>query len=103
MDWQRTSNGTYVARGSRRPGDGDFTERSWHVWKLRDRRWVIESVRTEHQPGPRPQSVPPLRVTGTKHGTAYTLREAKELVARADVFLSYPTTTTTTTHEEARA
>lgn len=102
MDWHRTSDGTHVAPGSRRPGDGEFTERSWHVWKLRDRCWVIESVRTTRQPLPFSNfALPPLKVAGTKHGTAYTLREAKQIVATADVFLSHPSTPPT--REETNA
>ena len=89
MDWHRTSDGTYVAPGTVRPGDTFNTTRSWHVFRGLRGSWVIESVKTVHQPGPHSLALPPLSVTAVRHGDAHTLREAKELVASGDLFLSY--------------
>lgn len=88
LAWTRGPDGVYTAAGARHPGDDAFTDRSWHVWKLPNRRWIIKSSKTTRQRSTYSHSLEPVAVESTRHGAAHTLREARDFAASADRFLS---------------
>lgn len=75
LDWQRDAPGVYIAVNPADPRP--HVQRLWRITRHGPRRWALDSITRVHQDN---SAMPPLTVTTINHGTAYTLREAKEIL-----------------------
>lgn len=67
LDWQRDAPGVYIAVNPADPRP--HVQRQWRITRRGPRRWALDSITNVQQ-----------TATTINHGTAYTLREAKEIL-----------------------
>lgn len=76
--WRRTDDGRYQTHVT---SPDDTLSRTWEVRLASPKRWSIQSTTIVRVAAPDTYRRPPVSIDTAYHGTAYTLREAKELVA----------------------
>lgn len=78
LSWERTGDGSHQAHVV---SSDDTVSRNWVIRPVASRTWAIHSTTIVRHAAPHTYHYPPVSIDGTYHGTAYTLREARELVA----------------------